>query len=821
MSKRLLKWAILFNVIVMLFSLVLLSKMELLEAILFAFFGAIPFIANIACTCIMGSYLKDPKEKFVTRGNSLLILGIVQIVVAGSLISGILTLVASSKASSYEETDEDKEEVDSETRRLDILLKLGVILVTLSGVMFATSSWDILSGGIKTIGLLLFSIFFFLLSLFAGSKLKIKKTEITYYSLSNLFLVITLIAAGFYAVFGNWFSFVGDGFNLYMALIFTVLTILMFVMFKKYNYIEILYLVYTSFLIAVSYLLMQFGIELKFVVLAWSVLSIALTFNTNDTSIYTKTLNNFGRLLIAGLFLIVCTIIAKEPFMWVNILSGILLIGAGYLQVFVKNNVAYKVATPIFASLFSFYALNLADLPEIPTMLIAVLIPTLLYLIGFLGREDKVFYLSSFWTTALVFLVVYFEVVYGNVFILLLLSTVLILLNALNMVDDIVEGHTKLEDYSQPIKLVLLINAITLLISQNIRQVEGDILLLSIGLVFVIGYFMQRDKSIKNLYFYGSLFATLIYYFEIIYLDTLVTSFVVGTINIAIVALLTLIAFRSDKNDNKYKLKEAIYAVASLIAFTNIISMTYHYELLLLGVLISAILFIMLSLIFFNNRYLVGTSLIMLCFTTRVLFSGVLPLGSKDVSVILGSLIWFVMVFIFVHAILGEADKKFKDILEIIAISFIFLLIIFDATWVVGTYIGILCIAFILRGVNSKYIAYFYTGIVFTILNILIQFKTYWEKIPAWGYILVGGLILIGFVTYREYKKAMGKDKAKEVTEEAPEEVSDTPVTKAVSDNVIIISILIMIFALFNFAKLQNNISKDVEKNETSIVLED
>ena len=79
-----------------------------------------------------------------------------------------------------------------------------------------------------------------------------------------------------------------------------------------------------------------------------------------------------------------------------------------------------------------------------------------------------------------------------------IIATVLLVLNALNMLDDDEYSYTKIEDYSQPFKLILLINAVTIFISQSVRQLEGDILLLSIGLVFVIGYFLQKDKSIKN-----------------------------------------------------------------------------------------------------------------------------------------------------------------------------------------------------------------------------------------------------------------------------------------------------------------------------------
>ena len=47
----------------------------------------------------------------------------------------------------------------------------------------------------------------------------------------------------------------------------------------------------------------------------------------------------------------------------------------------------------------------------------------------------------------------------------------------------------------------------------------------------------------------------------------------------------------------------------------------------------------------------------------------------------------------------------------------------------------------------------FITGIVLTILNIIYYLKDVWKIVPFWLYLLLGGLLIIGFVTYRELQK--------------------------------------------------------------------
>ena len=71
----------------------------------------------------------------------------------------------------------------------------------------------------------------------------------------------------------------------------------------------------------------------------------------------------------------------------------------------------------------------------------------------------------------------------------------------------------------------------------------------------------------------------------------------------------------------------------------------------------------------------------------------------------------------------------------------------------VGIYIGIVALILILIGIFSKNYKIMTTvGIIVTVINILYQLNYLWGTIPFWLYLLLGGLVLIGLVTYKELK---------------------------------------------------------------------
>jgi hypothetical protein len=107
---------------------------------------------------------------------------------------------------------------------INILLILGAAFIIIAGLIFATTAWGVLSNGIRAVVIFSFSAVFFLCSSLAERKLGLKKTGILFYTLGSVFLPITLIAAGYFEVFGNWFSLFGDGRFLLLGVTFAALS---------------------------------------------------------------------------------------------------------------------------------------------------------------------------------------------------------------------------------------------------------------------------------------------------------------------------------------------------------------------------------------------------------------------------------------------------------------------------------------------------------------------------------------------------------------------------------------------------------------------
>lgn len=62
---------------------------------------------------------------------------------------------------------------------------------------------------------------------------------------------------------------------------------------------------------------------------------------------------------------------------------------------------------------------------------------------------------------------------------------------------------------------------------------------------------------------------------------------------------------------------------------------------------------------------------------------------------------------------------------------------------------------------KKEFDALFKVGIGITAVNIIYQLRELWGLLPFWLYLLVGGLAIIGFVTYIELKNEKKKENNK------------------------------------------------------------
>ena len=146
-------------------------------------------------------------------------------------------VMQSSKENQIDSLDETVKEqvISKEAKRIDSILKIGTLLVTLSGILFSTSSSNMISDNLKPIFILILSILFFGLSVIFKTTIIIKKSEKTYDILAKLFIIFFVIALGFFETFGADFSFSGKFSNIMYTLVLLTSGIVFKNIANKYN----------------------------------------------------------------------------------------------------------------------------------------------------------------------------------------------------------------------------------------------------------------------------------------------------------------------------------------------------------------------------------------------------------------------------------------------------------------------------------------------------------------------------------------------------------------------------------------------------------
>ena len=102
------------------------------------------------------------------------------------------------------------------------LFLVGSILVVLASLLFLASSWDLLPGLIKTIILVCFQLFFTMMSNVCKEKYKLNKASNSFFCLAMAFVPIVLLSLSLFGVIGEFLSVHGDGFILYIGIVFAL-----------------------------------------------------------------------------------------------------------------------------------------------------------------------------------------------------------------------------------------------------------------------------------------------------------------------------------------------------------------------------------------------------------------------------------------------------------------------------------------------------------------------------------------------------------------------------------------------------------------------
>ena len=222
------------------------------------------FLIITGVLCIM--YSNMDVEKVYEKRSMLLFFGIT--LIPFNLISAILLLIGVDKVKveyakilrgqdiqvlDTENTNVKlKQEVGKGVKKVDILLKLGIVMVAVAGFMIATTSWNVITDFVKMLIITVIGFVFLGLSFFSDKKLKIRGTTITYWLLSMIAFSLAIFMLGYYEMLGNWFSFAGDGGDLFVASLVLCISLFSYITYKKFDMPVFVYIAYLGMLIAIA-----------------------------------------------------------------------------------------------------------------------------------------------------------------------------------------------------------------------------------------------------------------------------------------------------------------------------------------------------------------------------------------------------------------------------------------------------------------------------------------------------------------------------------------------------------------------------------------
>lgn len=785
MAKSLLKVAGILNLTIG--SLVLIVSLILFSGGPLAFFAVIGMVVAAIRLGIGGTFFsvanKDGDD-FTRYSGYVLAASIVSILTA-HVLSFILGIIAYADMYSVEPKGNQTSKVlsaeEKSKRRLRNLLALGCGLVLLAGIIFAMTTWETLSGIGKTIALIITSLIFFAMSYLADKKFNLKTSSLTYYILANAFTVFTFVAAGFFCVFGEWFSLTGKGTDLYQAFLWVLTGMLGYLAYLKYEKLNLFYVVYFSIIMLIAALL-NFIDKGEDVTVFFVTVILAVLASIPFEKKLLKPLGKLARAMLPILgfeiFLVISSLNAGDRMVWDLLAFGAAFVSMYYLAS-VNNNKFFQVFAPIFTLATSATFVAVTGLESGVVFAQLLLIIALIYIIGFFKRDQKLLgaFTSAACDIALVY-VLFDSINMGFGYYAIIAGIMMMAISLLSSASGKV-GKYYFEVLLEPIKVALLAYAVYKFI-YRFDYTESSLFAACIGLILSVVCAFRKD-ILKKLYFVGGALVTVFCVFNIAH-EFLPVSQIINVVSLAV---LTFVTFMTDDIKLK-KCKEIFYGLelaALAIAFINIAE---HFDMTLVGTVLLTGTYMILLLLFKKNDILRYFTIVALL----VPYSVTLPISvwSENVNYLLYSLIWLVLIFIYTRGFLESVRLKTVNIIEMVTLSIWYLILSSKVSLEVAIFVGVISFVSILIGFKSqKWISLYYTGIAFLILNVIIQLKEFWTSIPIWAYILLAGLVLIGFVTYKEYNRNNENQEPEKVEAELVDQPKNSVNIKKVDTRAIIV----------------------------------
>jgi hypothetical protein len=692
-----------------------------------------------------GFYLLDAvnNDELEIKRSKIVLIGFISLIF--NPISAIIILFNINK---IDKVKVKKPVIDKETRRIDIILKLGVFMVLMSGLLFATSSWSAISDITKFIGLIILSMLFFGLSKFSQEKLKMESTTHMYWYLSMSFILFALLSVFYYELLGSYLSFDGDGFRLVYSSLFLTVGILSYLTNLRFKKPEIKTITYTALYMALDSALMHFTtLEVRL---------LALTTVTGLLYVYAKKDKHLSLIL----HIIMSVIIPVIYLINISSASNIYLYAAVLIPIltnilYIGINEKYKltdVSIPIIIGVLLNNLILLFDNVFIPNSLLLITLFASIYIISLFVkykdslRKNMLIMANFFMFTSIIFMNT--ETVI-NVELLTLVMAGIFLITDLLLI-TFKKNITKIDKLIQPIKVIIFTVALYNYAVSVFSFENPDLLIDFVYIVLFLMFLASKEVFSKNIYRF--------FLYTVLFMSSIAYSFsFLNTTSMIILILITGLQFIYSylyEKDKKYlSISYTLFLIAlfSQIVVGDIFRLSYTFS-----SLIVLNMFLVMMIIFRKNKNLFTITTLAVVLPINVLISEVIQEG--DLNIMLTRLLAIYIIFVFNKLIFKDQSKK--EIFTLISLSIVVLSLIFTNSLLIGLFVGLMGILIMMLGYyNKEYSKLFILGIATTVINIIYQLIDLWNKIPFWLYLLVVGLLLIAFVTKKELKRLDNKGK--------------------------------------------------------------
>lgn len=696
-------------------------------AIIFAIIIIFMFTTGV----IYNNYSKLDIGQLYQKKDTILVLAIITLLV--DFVTSILLFIAHDQIiGNYKNAVKNKTiKENKEPDKSNILLKLGIYFIAIAGLMFATTSWQLISNSIKVLILLAMGIIFVYLSY--TNKNNLKRYTNLCWILGITFLILTVIGIGNFQIFGEWFSFMGNGSLLFIAFMLFIVTILSFLTYKRYKDISYSYLTVISLILTLCFILSYMKLTFITITLIISLLMILSNLLIKDKKIK-KYVMNFNILLsmVLSFDLFICLLADKTTDPIISFLTTLSLITNLFYNYRKKNEVIDILSPLVITLLISACVVNLG-LNGSFSVLIAGFVFTSLYLTLIFNDylKKSLIYQVSFGVILNLSLIIVLLISFNIDVSLPLLISIFLLIPSL--ANQLLKSNLIIERYSLPLKIVLLALSVSNAILEFL-PLTSLFTFIVCALAMLISYLTIKDKHLSFICYIMFNFILIITLYSV--------NETTETIPALIVLLISFFPYVITKNIKKPLYKDLNLAglIIMLAGIYQVITSEILGEFQCIDSLLVILAYLLIMLINNHDNVLLKTTSVAL----------IIPLGHLvnkisciyPYNMLLSRLLIFYIVYLVIDNFINK--EKIKNTSYIIISCILLASLAFEQNLIIGIFVGVISLGLMIVGINNeKYKGLFITGLVFLLINLFVQLGNLWGQIPFWIYLLIIGLILI------------------------------------------------------------------------------